>query len=763
VASTYLAENLPEQAAVAIHRAIEVAPDSAPAWMARGTFRLRRRLPDDAESDIARALELATAQNDRAIQQAALAGLTDIYLLKEDLRSAEQSAARLNSLAPESMTTRYTAARVAFATDDMDTAVALLQGILKDSPDFRQAHLLYGAVSRAKGNLAQAEMYLASAVAAWPENTESRKLLADVRLRQHKLREASEAIEPLLNDEELVDDHLLATAGVVKLQSGEYSGGLDLFRRSVEADPDNLERKMDLATIYLAVGQADQAIAVLESLAGTDVDRHRLDVLTVISLQHQGDLDGAIRKAEELLRHSPDDVRLYNVIGGIYEESGDLAAARSSLEHALRLDTMNIAALLQLGSLDIAENRYADARLRYRRALQIVPESVPVIIEMARLAMLEGDAASSVSWLEKARHSSEDALLPRIQLATYYLSQQRHEEAMQVAEEAVLIEDGDARARNLLGVTQMTTGDFDSAAENFAEAIRIEPEVASYRYNHARAEFKKGDQRAALRIIRENYEAHPGHIPSAVQLADYYMRQGDFAAATRIAVNIQKILPNNAAGLALQGDILAAQEKFNDAVRMYDLALAIGQSRELAIRAYHLRVKAANPNPYQAITSYLESSPADSVARMFLAETYHSNGYTDSAAAEYEQLLLTDPDNVVALNNLAWLLLDKGSPRAVKLAEAAYRILPDNGAIADTYGWILLKQSQSEKASAVLRKAAEAMPGNAEIQYHFGVVLLESGNEDEAYAVLKKIVASDQTFASRSAAEQLIRRIQRNW
>jgi len=759
MASTYLAENQPEQAAVSIDRAIEVARDSAPAWMARGTFNLNRRLTDNAESDFAMALELAAAQNDRAIQQMALAGLADIYLLKGDLRSAEQSAARLNSLAPDSITARYTAARVAFATEDIDSAVVLLQGILQDAPDFRQAHFLYGAVNRVKGNLAQAEMYLASAVVASPQNAEARKLLADVRLRQHKLREASEAIEPLLSDDEPADDYLLAVAGVIKLQSGEESEGLDLFKRSVDADPDNLERRLDLATIYLAVGQADQAIAILESMVGTNVDKRRLDVLTVISLQRQGNLDGAIMKAEELLETSPDNVQLHTVLGGVYEESGDLSAARSSLEDALRLDTMNIAALLQLGRIDTAESRYADARLRYRRALQIAPDSVPVILQMARLAMLEGDAASSVNWLEKARHSSKDALLPRIQLATHYLSQQRHAEAMQVAEEAVAIDNADARARNLLGVTQMTSGDFDSAAGSFAEAIRIAPEVAAYRYNRARAEFKRGNQRAALRIIQENYLAHSEHIPSATLLADYYLRNGDFAAATDIAINLQKLLPNNAAGLALHGDILAVQEKFEDAVRMYDQAQAVEQSRKLAIRGYHLRVKAANPEPYQPIKSYLDSNPSDSVARMFLAETYHLNGEIGNASAEYEQLLQTNPENVVALNNLAWVLLDKGDPRALELAEAAYRILPDDGAIADTYGWILLNHNQSEKATAILRKAVAAMPENSEIHYHFAVALLEVGNADEAHVILEKIVASDQTFASRTKAEQLIGKI----
>ena len=755
LASTYIAEDQVEQAAISIDRAIEVAPDSASARMARGTFRLSRRLPAAAETDLRRALELATEANNRGIQLSALAGLADIYLLKEDLIAAEQNAAKLAALEPNSIAARYTSARVAFAKEDIDRAVMLLQDILKEYPEFRQAHFLYGAVSRVKGNLAQADMYLSSVVASWPENDEARKLLADVRLRQRRPIDAAEVIEPLLNAENS-DDHLLAVAGIVNLQTGNYEEGLELFQRSVEADPANLDRKMDLAAIYLSVDKVDQAVAILESLAGTDVDKLRLDVLTIVSLQRKGNLAAAIEKAEYLLEASPENVQLLTLVGGLYQDSEDLVAARSSFEESLRLDPENMAALLRLGRIDIAEDRYSQARLRYRRALQIDPDSTPVIIEMARLAMLEGDVASSVSWLEKGRYNNKSAVELRVQLATHYLSQRRYDLAMQVAQEAVLADGRNPDAHNVLGVVQMVYGDFDSAAENFATAIRFGTDDAVYRYNHARAELKRGDSRAAIRVMQRNHEAHPEHLPTAALLADYYLRNNDFSAASNISRRLQAILPNKAAGLALQGDILAAQNRFDEAVDLYDRALAIEQSRELAVRAYRLRIRSSSRNPYLPIKSYVELHPKDLVARMFLAETYHVNGEIDKAASEYERLLEVNPGNVVALNNLALILLDKGSARAENVAATAYGILPDNGAIADTYGWILLKSGQTEKANRVLRGAAEALPENAEINYHFGLAMLEFGNKREALIILERIVASDQTFASRDAAKKLV-------
>lgn len=762
MASTYMLERQSQQAAVSIDRAIEVGPDYAPAWLARATFRLNARLPDAAKADFERVIELAAAGEDRNTLPTALAGLTDIHLLQGNIQAARRSAAELGSIAENSLMARYTAARVAVAEDDLETAVVLLQGVLKDAPDFRQAHLLYGTVSRAKGNLAQAEMYLASAVRAWPENAEARKLLADVRLRQHKLRGASDAIEPLLNNEEPVDDHLLATAGIVKLQSGELSEGLQLFQRSVAADPENLNRKLDLAAIYLAVGEVNKASDILDSLQGTEADRARLDLLNVVALQRGGDSAGAIGLAERLLLRYPDNIQLTAVLGSLRLGIGDLPAARGSFERVLKLDAENLEALLGLGRIDIANKRYTDARQRFRRVLQISPANITATSEMARLAALEGDLATSVSWLEKARQSGADASLPRIKLATHYLSQQRYDEAMQVAQEAVQIDDQDARARNLLGVTLMARGDFKLAARNFAEAIRLGPDVAAYRYNSARAELEMGNDQAALRTAEEAFDAHPEHAALAALLADYHSRNGNFAAAKAIADRLQSARPGKAAGLVLRGDILSAQGEFAAAVEMYDQALALDPSQDLAVRAYHLRKKASNPEPYGPLLDYVQANPSDPAARMILAETYHANKDVDAASAQYDQLLKTNPENVVALNNLAWILFDRGSPRALDLAEKAYRILPDNAAIADTYGWILLKQKKSELASSVLRKAAEAMPSDPEILYHFAVAVLEFGDKEEARAMLESIVASDHEFASRSAAEQLAREIQGN-
>jgi tetratricopeptide (TPR) repeat protein len=81
----------------------------------------------------------------------------------------------------------------------------------------------------------------------------------------------------------------------------------------------------------------------------------------------------------------------------------------------------------------------------------------------------------------------------------------------------------------------------------------------------------------------------------------------------------------------------------------------------------------------------------------------------------YEQVVTAQPNNVVALNNLAWLLREQDNSRASELATEA----PD---VLDTYGWVLHLGGNHEQAKAVIEKALSLAPDNPEIQTHLKTI-----------------------------------------
>ena len=83
--------------------------------------------------------------------------------------------------------------------------------------------------------------------------------------------------------------------------------------------------------------------------------------------------------------------------------------------------------------------------------------------------------------------------------------------------------------------------------------------------------------------------------------------------------------------------------------------------------------------------------------RFALAEWKQAQGDFKGAIKEYEALEAQVPGKPVIQNNLAWLYAETGDPRAESLAAKAHAGLPDDWAIADTYGWILVTGGKVEE------------------------------------------------------------------
>jgi len=84
--------------------------------------------------------------------------------------------------------------------------------------------------------------------------------------------------------------------------------------------------------------------------------------------------------------------------------------------------------------------------------------------------------------------------------------------------------------------------------------------------------------------------------------------------------------------------------------------------------------------------------PTSVEARLGLASTLYQTGEAGRAQKIYRELLAQHPDNVQALNDLAWILQehDRRYDAALELANRALKLEPDNPNLLDTRGTILM-------------------------------------------------------------------------
>ena len=122
---------------------------------------------------------------------------------------------------------------------------------------------------------------------------------------------------------------------------------------------------------------------------------------------------------------------------------------------------------------------------------------------------------------------------------------------------------------------------------------------------------------------------------------------------------------------------------------------------------------------------------------MYLAENQ------DKAISEYERLVTVSPKNVVALNNLSWLYMDKKEfSQALKYAKQAYNITNEIPNVVDTYAQVLLKSGNKIEALTKAKEAHELAKGeDVDIALNLAEALLANNNNEEAKLVLAEITA----------------------
>ena len=120
-----------------------------------------------------------------------------------------------------------------------------------------------------------------------------------------------------------------------------------------------------------------------------------------------------------------------------------------------------------------------------------------------------------------------------------------------------------------------------------------------------------------------------------------------------------------------------------------------------------------------------------------------------------------EPTNIVALNNLAFVLAVRRSApaEAVSFARRAATLAPGSGAVLDTLGWIEHLLGNPDAAASLLEQAVRLEPGQANIRLHAAVVYVATGKRDAAEKELKETLRLDPTLEDHDDVRKLRERL----
>jgi Flp pilus assembly protein TadD len=162
------------------------------------------------------------------------------------------------------------------------------------------------------------------------------------------------------------------------------------------------------------------------------------------------------------------------------------------------------------------------------------------------------------------------------------------------------------------------------------------------------------------------------------------------------------------------------------------------------------------PDAEAKFRKVVEKDEKNAGAHTILGVVLNSRGKKEEANRHYRRALDLAPKNALAANNLASNLSDHGGnlDEALKFAQKAREIDPEDPSVGDTLGWIYYKKGLIDSAYPLISDAARKLPKNPSVRYHHGMILLKKGKNKEAAVELKAALALDNEFPGAEEAKK---------
>jgi putative PEP-CTERM system TPR-repeat lipoprotein len=686
--------------------------------------------------------------------------LIQLLISEKQFDAAALQLDTARSLRSGDLRVQYFDAAIALDKNDLSKARDMMQQVLKRAPEHVPSLVLAGAVELQAGQAATAEGYLRKAVSIAPEHAGARKLLVRTYLGSNQPAKALESIKPLLASDARTDPQLLLLAGETYLANGDLKQASRYYAAATDSKPQESVARTRLGQIALASGDPDAGIRELEAAVALDGAPMQSDVALIVGHVKKNDLNSALQAANAFAKKHPANPLSHQMLGVVYAARKDFTAARAAFAKAIELNPTYLPAIANLARLDIAEKKPADARKRFEAVIAKDPKNDQALLALADVMVRTGaPPAELVAMLQRAVTANPQSVVSRLALIGFHLRVQDFKAALSAAQDAAATLRTEPRIIGALAQAQEAAGETNQAIETWNRLAALEPRSTVPLVRLAALFARRQDYPKAIDSLRRAQKLAPGDPAITRDLALAQLLSGKPDEALKEAKSLQTTMPKLAAGFALEGDVQVATQQWPQAERAYRDALKVEPASEaLAIKLHTTLNRAGKAAEAEAMAKkWLAEHPKDASFRMYLAERALADKNLRSAVTLYQAVVALQPDNIVALNNLAWSAGQLGDPKAIGYAERAVRLAPENAAALDTLGTLLVSKGDASKGLEYLAKAAEVAPKRHDIRLNYAKALAKAGRPDDARKELVALQAVTDEFPGKSEIPALLK------
>ncbi len=694
------------------------------AWRLQALIEQNRNHLEKAEAAYSRAIEYAGTLPDHVQRALIRLRLGRIQEAKEDLKTLE-------SQAPEHYLTHYVNGLIALAERRYEDSQHALEEALNANPNHPESQYFLGIAHQAQGHVEQADRLISKIVATYPHSINARQALALIKLQQKQFDQAKKVLQPILqvqpNDPTSLQ--LIATA---EMELGNHEAAIQYLQRLFESDPESEEYARALGYGYLAIGKESESIPILRQVLEKDPDSLPAVVGLAFAYLREGNVDAATPLIDRIGSLAPDSVLYYSFQGFLHLARHDPKTAKSYFRQGLEKHPANPELVHSLAQLALRENDAEKAKRLYQQALEKHPNHLLTRLRLAHLAKTLGDWDLFVSQLQAAHRNHPKAPEPVLALAHHYIKTGQPDRAQTLLNEILDKHSDNPTVIDLLAQAQLAAEQPARALETAKHLVQLLPDAPHAYHLLAQAYSALRNFPQAQQAIWKALEKDPNYLPSQVALVRLLLYQGKSSEAKRRLNHLLAAHPDNRWVLETAGWAALGTGELKKAVGFFrTLAERHPSSENTANLAGALWRAGQREEALQVLERWNSQHPKDNRIR-YLRVGFHIDRQEKGQAIRLlEELLRHQPDHVLALNDLAWLITDTDPKRAKALMAKAVELAPKATAIRDSQAMLLLEQGYTDKALDILRSLA-TIDQNPEIRYHLIQALVKKGEFDEA-------------------------------
>ncbi len=715
---------------------------------------------------------------------------------------------------------RYEQARLWTRADDFKDRypqiISLLQKNLLTNANDQGSRLLLGAAYEQAGELQLAVSTYRDALNRSPDDIRMINPTVAALYKAHEHDEAEEILSRISQEKLLYRPQLQSLRLQSFIRRGELSSASDILQDLLASDPNNQAVRFSLALLQMRQNEFDHAGKLLAELRAQDPNS-----LPVIGAQIQlniyqnkpeealtlcnevvNNLDNASAhilraKAHAMLKQTdkaiedfgraiaaePNNAEAWVARSDFYGASGRLIEAVADIQQALFLAPDNIQVQRRAISLFLVRHRrsgrenLSQGRIILDKALESSPDDIELQLLKARYLLLAEGTAPAIEnakqILEKIAADRPETTEAWVLLGEILLSQQHSGKAVDAALRGLAHRPSDKRLLLLKARAEAARSPI-LAIPTLKELCRTHPNDADIAVYLADTYAKVGETEKAVNLLKEHlaFCKDTGQERKArVGLAVALYQNGNKADARREFDSLLRSAPDDPAPLLaharlLKDNKLWAQltQKITEWSHKHPEDSPSGAPRANTLLTIASDLASTQDSRAKEISEgllrrILDRDPNNLTAMNTLAVLLQMTAHSAESARLYQRILELRSDNVVAINNLAWIMCEEQSnfQQALELTNKGLTMAPQYIDLIDTRGVVYYRLGKLDRAVQDFTTCIKLYPSTAppavSSRFHLARAFAKLGQANRAIEHLNQALDLDSRVGGLSAAD----------